>query len=187
MNADVDAAREAHRHIIEYPSSCTGCEHLAASFVANAPAWMFVGREAAIRAEGLDVERLRRDEATMAVQFKNARMRQGFQAGVSWVLARLAGAEALPAEPASAGHNHAGDFCDPLTCPWRPASAPLTDEEWDAVRMEADPVAALVRQPKTASGDVEAAREALLEAVPSDWGRARVRAFEAAIRAEYGL
>ena len=31
---------------------------------------------------------------------------------------------------------------------------------------------------------VDEAREALLEAVPSDWGRARVRAFEAAIRAE---
>ena len=31
--------------------------------------------------------------------------------------------DALPADPpASAGHNHAGDFCDPLTCPWRPAS-----------------------------------------------------------------
>ena len=66
--------------------------------------------------------------------------------------------DALPADPpVSAGHNHAGDFCDPLTCPWRPASV-----------------------------DVDAARAALLEAVPSDWGRARVRAFEAAIRAEAG-
>jgi hypothetical protein len=49
------AARGAEQHVhrIEYPSSCTGCEHLAASFVATAPDWMRVG---AARAEpGRDV------------------------------------------------------------------------------------------------------------------------------------
>ena len=41
--------------------------------------------------------------------------------------------DALPADPpASAGHNHAGDFCDPLTCPWRPASADV-DEAREAL------------------------------------------------------
>lgn len=29
-----------HEHKIEYPSACTGCEHLAADFVRRAPRWM---------------------------------------------------------------------------------------------------------------------------------------------------
>ena len=37
-----------HKHIVEYPSTCTGCEHLAASFVHNAPDWMLAGRSSSI-------------------------------------------------------------------------------------------------------------------------------------------
>lgn len=29
-----------HEHRAEYPSACTGCEHLAADLVARAPEWM---------------------------------------------------------------------------------------------------------------------------------------------------
>lgn len=36
---------ERHAHHAEYPSGCTGCEHLAAALVGRAPEWMILGRE----------------------------------------------------------------------------------------------------------------------------------------------
>jgi hypothetical protein len=58
------SATDEHTHRIEYPSACTGCEHLAAAFVANAPEWMR-GRPAV--PEALQ-ERLTREGTVEAIE-----------------------------------------------------------------------------------------------------------------------